>query len=143
MAAALAVLALGATGCQSDDGDAQATPTTPAASSAGVATTLRHLDTKAFAEAARQQGAVLLDVRTPAEFAAGHLAGAKNLDVQATTFATQLAALDKTARYVVYCRTGHRSTVAGQQMLAAGFTKVVDLAGGITAWTAAGNPVTT
>lgn len=75
---------------------------------------------------------VLLDVRTPDEFATGHLQGAVNIDVEDPAFDTRIAALDKAGHYVVYCRTGRRSAIAVQSMKDAGFTDVVD-AGAIDA----------
>src|SRR3990172_7032601 len=56
-----------------------------------------------------QQGTVVLDLRTPDEFASGHITGAVNIDFYATDFADQIGALDRGARYVVYCRSGNRS----------------------------------
>ncbi len=81
----------------------------------------------------------VIDVRTPSEYAAGHLAGAQNIDVEAADFGTRIAALDKNAPYLVYCRSGRRSAIAAEQMKQAGFTDVVD-AGGMTDLVAAGAP---
>jgi rhodanese-related sulfurtransferase len=81
----------------------------------------------------------VIDVRTPAEYAAGHLAGAQNIDVEAADFGTRIAALDKNAPYLLYCRSGRRSAIAADQMKQAGFTDVVD-AGGLTDLVAAGAP---
>lgn len=72
-------------------------------------------------------GAVLIDVRTPAEFAEGHLDGAVNIDVQSPTFDAQLAQLDPSASYLVYCRSGNRSGQAIARMQAAGFTDLANL----------------
>ncbi|MDO8392702.1 MAG: rhodanese-like domain-containing protein [Actinomycetota bacterium] len=82
----------------------------------------------------------IIDVRTPAEFAEGHLEGAVNADVQGGQFSAFLAGLDKGAAYVVYCRSGNRSAVAAQAMIDAGFTEVYDL-GGIVDLQAAGYSV--
>jgi phage shock protein E len=57
-------------------------------------------------------GTVLIDVRTPAEFAEGHLEGAINIPVELPTFAAQVAELDPDLEYLVYCRSGRRSAVA-------------------------------
>lgn len=73
---------------------------------------------------------VLLDVRTPDEFAAGHLQGATNIDAEDPSFADKIADLDKDGHYVVYCHSGRRSAIAVQAMRDAGFTDVTD-AGGI------------
>ena len=66
--------------------------------------------------------AAVIDVRTPEEFAAGHLDGALNLDVQSAGFTEQLSSLDPTANYVVYCRSGNRSKAAIESMKSLGFT---------------------
>lgn len=52
---------------------------------------------------------VVIDVRTPAEFAQGHLAGAINLDLMAPDFHEQIARLDPHRTYYLYCRSGNRS----------------------------------
>ena len=83
---------------------------------------------------------LLLDVRTPEEFAEGHLAGAENIDFYATDFADQIGALDPDKKYVVYCRSGNRSGQATSLMAEQGFTTVADVDGGIVAWEAAGLP---
>jgi len=68
----------------------------------------------------------VIDVRTPTEYAAGHIAGAQNIDVEAADFGSKIATLDKKAPYVVYCRSGRRSGIAATQMADAGFTDIVD-----------------
>ena len=69
---------------------------------------------------------VVIDVRTPAEYAAGHIAGAQNIDVEAADFGTRIATLDKKGAYLVYCHSGRRSGLAAAQMVSAGFTDIVD-----------------
>lgn len=86
-------------------------------------------------------GAVILDVRTPEEFAAGHLPGAININVEASDFDTKVAGLDESAETLVYCRTGNRSGVATDKMAELGFTDMSDLQGGIEAWAAAGEEI--
>lgn len=80
----------------------------------------------------------VIDVRTPAEFAAEHVDGAVNLDVQAPDFAAQVAALDPAGTYLVYCRSGNRSAAAAATMASAGLT-VTD-GGGLTDMKDAGYP---
>ena len=70
---------------------------------------------------------VVLDVRTPEEFAAGHLSGAELLDFSSGEFTAALPSLDPEAEYVVYCRSGNRSSQAVAQMEAAGFEHVTNL----------------
>jgi len=64
---------------------------------------------------------VIIDVRTPAEFASGHLDGAVNIDVQSPDFAAQMMELDPNGDYFVYCRSGNRSGQAIAQMNQMGF----------------------
>ena len=87
-----------------------------------------------FAEGLRQPGAVLVDVRRPDEFAAGHLPGAVNLEVTAPDFGQRVAALDKTKPTYVYCRSGARSAKAADQLTTAGFAQVSNLLGGVLDW---------
>ena len=82
---------------------------------------------------------VVIDVRTPAEYAAGHIAGAQNIDVEAADFAAKISTLDKEAPYLLYCRSGRRSAIAAEEMAKAGFTDVVD-GGGMADLVAAGAP---
>ncbi len=70
---------------------------------------------------------VVLDVRTPEEFAEGHLAGARNIDVSADDFDERVAQLDTDASIVVYCRTGNRSAEAVERMEGLGFTDLTDV----------------
>ena len=64
---------------------------------------------------------VIIDVRTPAEFASGHLEGALNIDVHSPDFAAQIMELDPSGEYFVYCRSGNRSGQAIAQMTQMGF----------------------
>ena len=74
------------------------------------------------AEQARKDGAVVLDVRTPEEFASGHVAGATNVNYESADFAAKVADLAKGDTYVVYCRSGRRSALAAAEMQGAGLT---------------------
>lgn len=103
----------------------------------------RHLGVSEFAALAADPSVIVLDVRTPEEFSAGHLARAVNLDLRAPDFPAQLSTLDRNQRYAVYCHSGNRSGQALEQMQAAGFTQVSDLSGGITSWTQTGHEIVT
>jgi rhodanese-related sulfurtransferase len=85
--------------------------------------------------------AVVLDVRTPEEYAKGHIHGAKLLDFKSPDFTEQLGKLDKSKTYLVHCAVGGRSAKAAEQMVQLGFPKIMNLEGGIKAWEAAGKPV--
>jgi rhodanese-related sulfurtransferase len=77
-------------------------------------------------------GARLVDVRTPAEFAAGHIEGAINVPVD--QLGARLGELgERDGALVVYCRSGNRSATATRQLRQAGFTQVHDL-GAMTSW---------
>jgi rhodanese-related sulfurtransferase len=84
---------------------------------------------------------VIVDVRTPAEFAASHLAGAVNVDFRSPAFETKLAGLDRSKSYLIYCRVGHRSGNALPIFKRLGFVSVFDMQGGITEWQSRGLPV--
>jgi len=77
---------------------------------------------------------VVIDVRTPEEYAAGYIKGAINIDYLSSSFRDDIAGLDKDKLYIVYCRTGARSSAARNIMEAAGFKHVINMTGGITEW---------
>ena len=72
-------------------------------------------------------GAVIIDVRTPEEFASGHLDGALNIDVSSLDFDQKITELDPKVRYLIYCRSANRSAQALARMNGLGFTDMVDL----------------
>lgn len=78
--------------------------------------------------------ALILDVRTAAEYRQGAIPGAKNIDIMSSGFLDQIEKLDKSKPYLVYCRSGNRSGQACQMMVSAGFTNLYNLSGGITAY---------
>lgn len=83
----------------------------------------------------------LLDVRTPAEFAEGHIPGAMSIDWREEDFMQQAESqLDKSRPLLVYCRSGRRSESAAIALEEAGFD-TYDLKDGFLAWTNAGKPV--
>ena len=75
---------------------------------------------------------VIVDVRTPDEFASGHLDGAVNVDLNSGSFDQQISELDPALDYVVYCRSGNRSSQALKIMEGLGFENVHD-AGSVAA----------
>lgn len=75
---------------------------------------------------------VIIDVRTAEEYAAGHLDGAMNIDVQSDSFDGLVAQLPLDGEYIVYCRSGNRAGAAIQRMEALGFTDLTN-AGGLDA----------
>lgn len=77
---------------------------------------------------------ILIDVRTPEEFASGHLENSRNFDWNGDDFNTQISTLDKTKPVYVYCLSGGRSGKAASQMRSDGFKEVYELNGGILNW---------
>ena len=88
-----------------------------------------------------QKDAPVLDVREPAEFAAGHILGAKNMPL--AQLAARVADLDKwkTKPVIVYCDSGSRAGDAMPVLRQRGFAEVYNLSGGFPAWQQAGLPV--
>jgi len=79
---------------------------------------------------------IVLDVRTPEEYKDGHIPGAINLDIrQADTF-NKLDKLNRNAKYIVYCRTNHRSGMAVDHMMQSGFKNVYQMMDGFPGWEA-------
>ena len=117
---ALVAIAIAVAGCGGSAG--------PAITKVGATEAVEMLDSR-----------VVIDVRTPAEYAAGHIVGAQNIDVEAADFGSKIALLDKDAPYLVYCHSGRRSGNAATQMASAGFTDIVD-GGAMADLVAAGAP---
>ncbi len=73
-----------------------------------------------------ESGALLIDVRTPNEFAGGHVKGAINIPVGSIASGIQKKAKDKSKPIIVYCHSGARSGAAKKALLNAGYTNVVN-----------------
>ena len=84
---------------------------------------------------------VIIDVRTPQEFAGGHIENAINIDSSTSAFREELNKLDRDKTYLIYCYSGTRGSKALSIMEELNFRKVYNISGGITAWQAAGLPV--
>jgi rhodanese-related sulfurtransferase len=100
-------------------------------------------DPKPFAESIKQAGVQLLDVRTPKEYEGGNIAGSMHADWNnREEFLKRTAHLNKNNPVYLYCLSGGRSAAAAELLLEQGFSKVVNLNGGINAWQQAGLPLT-
>ena len=96
-----------------------------------------------FADSMAAEKLAVLDIRTPQEYAAGHLRGAANCDWYAPDFMTLMEeTYPKDTPLAIYCRSGKRSAAAAKKLAKAGYT-VSNMLGGYLAWTEAGKPVTT
>jgi rhodanese-related sulfurtransferase len=96
------------------------------------------LSVSEFSNKVAETGAITLDVRTPGEFNEGHIEGALLVDFQSGNFVNEIASLDKSKTYAVYCRSGNRSGQAVKVMSEAGFTNIYNLNGGVIDWANAG-----
>ena len=119
-------------------GTAQQNTSAPGASAtASPSTGYTDVDVAAFKKLRQENpDAVVLDVRTPAEFAQGNIEGAVNIDVKNPNFSGQIKGLDKDKTYLVYCRSGRRSVTACNVMQNEGFKNLYNLQGGFVAWQA-------
>jgi phage shock protein E len=77
---------------------------------------------------------IILDVRTPKEFNAGHIPGAKLVDINSSDFDANIAKLDKSKTYLVHCAAGVRSAKACKKLETLGFTNIVHLPAGFQGW---------
>ena len=88
-----------------------------------------------FQRLLKKKNTILLDVRTEVEYKAGHIPGSLQIDFLKTEdFKKQVAVLDKSKPYLLYCRSGKRSKDAMSVMKEMGFTKLFDLQGGFNSW---------
>ena len=109
-------------------------------SSTGSATTV-DLNVSEFSQKITEPDVIILDVRTPEEFASGHIEGALNIDFNSGDFANEITRLNPSETYAIYCRSGSRSGQAASIMHKAGFHDVSNLNGGVIDWTNAGLPL--
>ncbi len=97
--------------------------------------TVDDVDVTTFAALMEQDSVIILDVRTLAEVNAGAIEGAIHLDFYQPDFQEKLSVLDKNSTYLVYCRSGNRSSQASELMMERlGFKDVKNLIGGYQAW---------
>jgi rhodanese-related sulfurtransferase len=109
-------------------------------SSTGSATTV-NLNVSEFSQKITEPGVIIVDVRTPEEFASGHIEGALNIDFNSGNFANEITRLNPSETYAIYCRSGSRSGQAASIMHEAGFHDVSNLNGGVIDWTNDGLPL--
>ena len=94
---------------------------------------IKTVDAAQFAEFIKSDSVFLVDVRTAEEYAAGHIANAKNIDVLKSDFKNNASTLPKNKQIAVYCRSGKRSLVAANILAKMGY-KVINLRGGWMEW---------
>lgn len=143
-AAVLTALTVGLTGCSaesSSESTAAAAVQGPAAAPAKPDAPVR-VGVSEFAEIIGAPGVTILDVRTPEEFAEGHIAGAINIPVEYPDYIDRVSELDPNGIYAVYCRSGNRSQPAVAGLASVGVTGVYELESGTVGWTGEGQPLT-
>src|SRR5699024_2084468 len=122
--------------------DTTSTAVTPASS--GVqsnAAAIREVSAEQFSKLLLLDEVQLLDVRTPEEYAEGHIKGSTLINIKDTDLAEKIESLDKTRPVLVYCRSGKRIMTAAKILDEAGFSKVISLKSGIIDWNAEELPV--
>ena len=89
----------------------------------------------------KQPNIQLVDVRTPAEYAEGHIANSKNINITGEDFDEQVALLNKSKPVMLYCKSGMRSAKASLRLKELGFENITDLEGGFNNWSESGKPI--
>ena len=84
---------------------------------------------------------LILDVRSPDEYSEEHIDRALNINYNSSVFKSELDKKDKNMKYLVYCRSGNRSSNAVKIMIELGFTDIHNLSGGIRKWKGEGLPL--
>lgn len=131
-----ASLVLALAGCSADTAAAPDTAemTEPAPAQSSVSRNVSVSEARALLEA--DDAPMVIDVRTPEEFAAGHIEGATNINFRSGDFAAQIAKLDKSQPYLLHCKSGSRSARALAEMEARGFENVAHMTEGYDGWSA-------
>lgn len=110
-------------------------------SSAAESTNMSAKETYQLIQSKGNKDIVVLDIRTPGEFAAGHIENAINIDYFSQNFASRLNQLDKNKTYVMHCKSGGRSSRALSIFEDLKFKNLIHLSGGFDEWSTNGLPV--
>jgi rhodanese-related sulfurtransferase len=101
----------------------------------------KNVNADEFEKLSKNADTVILDVRSPQEYAKGHIKNSVLINFNAKDFDEKIKQLDKGKTYLVHCAVGGRSAKACDKLDTYGFAKVVNLEGGIKAWEKAGKPI--
>ncbi|MDX1653301.1 MAG: rhodanese-like domain-containing protein [Brumimicrobium sp.] len=96
---------------------------------------IKRVSKEEFKKALESGEYIVFDVRSEEEYMAGHIKGAKLLDVNDPNFEATLQNVPKERKYLIYCQSGGRSQIALEKMKEMGFKRVLELQGGYTNWT--------
>jgi rhodanese-related sulfurtransferase len=113
--------------------------TKSAAAAARAEGGFKEINAADFEKRRTKRRTVVLDVRSPEEFAKGHIPGAVNADINSPDFAAKAAQYDKQQTILVNCHAGSRGAIASAELARLGFKTICNLEGGIDAWEKAGN----
>ncbi|MFD2909272.1 rhodanese-like domain-containing protein [Flavobacterium ardleyense] len=102
---------------------------------------VRVVDVAAYEAQLKEPNVQLIDVRTPAEYAEGHIENSKNINITGEDFDQQVASLDKSKPVMLYCKSGMRSAKASLRLKELGFENITDLEGGFGSWKSANKPI--
>lgn len=135
-------LTIGLSGCSSDSGATESVAAVqgPATAVEAPATPVR-VGVAEFATVIADPTVTIVDVRTPEEFAAGHIEGALNIPVERADYIDRVAELDPHGTYAVYCRSGNRSQPAVAGMASVGINAIYELESGTVGWASEGQPL--
>lgn len=106
-----------------------------------AATVVKDVSVKEAEQLIAEKKVVVVDVRTPEEFSAGHIRGATNINFQARDFETKLQTLDRQQSYLIHCAAGGRSAKVREKMKELKFKSIFHLEGGLKAWEKERKPV--
>ncbi|MBK6266811.1 rhodanese-like domain-containing protein [Marivirga sp. S37H4] len=94
----------------------------------------KNIKPEEFDRLSKEENTAIIDVRAPEEEVEGFIEGATVINIMGPDFADKINELDKDKTYLVYCRSGNRSSTACGFMASNGFDKLYNLEGGIQAW---------
>lgn len=97
-------------------------------------TNVQVLNPQDFAAKLKERKGVLIDVRSPQEFRAGHIKKAVNIDFRSPNFTSGFSKYKKDQPIFLYCRSGMRSMLGGRKLSKLGYTEIYDLKGGYLNW---------
>ncbi len=100
--------------------------------------TSKSVNVETFAKETNENDIQIIDVRTPEEYAQGHIENAVNINILGNNFETEVSKLDKSKKTLVYCKSGGRSTDTANKLKDLGFENISNLEGGLLAWQNAG-----
>ncbi len=101
----------------------------------------KNVGVQEFEKLRQSNNSVVLDVRTPKEYASGHMPGAINIDVNSPDFEKKVKAMDPKKTYLVHCASGRRGSQACSKLSQLHFEHLYNLEGGFNAWQKAGKKV--